>query len=101
MLNNIFIFETTGCFIQVYQEKSAVFRENVLRLLYIDLTKHTTYEVKRLRIKWSVKCGLLRVPRTVPVKTVSCSYIAQVRPWTDGQPKPYDGWQRTLWTGSQ
>jgi len=51
MLNNIFIFETTGCFIQAYQEKSALFRENVLRLLYIDLTKHTTYKVERLRIK--------------------------------------------------
>jgi len=55
MLNNIFIFETTGCFVQVYQEKSAIFRENVLRLLYIDFIQHTTYDAERLRIKWHEK----------------------------------------------
>jgi hypothetical protein len=43
MLNNIVIFE-----IGLYQEKSAIFKENVLGLLYIDLTKFTTYEVERL-----------------------------------------------------
>jgi hypothetical protein len=36
---------------QAYQEKSAIFRENVIILPYIGLTKHTTYEVKRSRIK--------------------------------------------------
>ena len=93
MLNNIFVFEITWCFIQVYREKSAIFRDNVLGLLYIDLIKYThiwSWTITNVMVR-KKKSGLFAVPRTVPIKRVSYSCIAQVCSWNVGQRKPCAG----------
>jgi hypothetical protein len=71
----------TGIY-RVSQEESARIRENVP---YVELHR---YDPKHLYSKLNVTeimaremCGLLAVPRTVPVKLTRYPYTAPVRPW--------------------
>jgi hypothetical protein len=53
-----------------------------LMLKYTDITKNTSIQIWTFtEIMAREKCGLLAVPRTVPVKLMPYPYTAHVRPW--------------------
>jgi hypothetical protein len=72
-----------GCF----WGECAILWKMFVRLIYIDVTKNAYLRIRTLmKIMAREKCGILAVPRTVPVNMCH-PYTAQVCPWADSQAK--------------